>query len=125
MQEHETDNPLYWRDEILQVMYWMQGEGFGQEFSAGDLQKFLSAGDDVLEKNLELLDMCGFVKRVGENRYALTDLGKSEGGRSFADEFDEMMRPGHYECADADCDCHDPETIGEPCKHLLHSEAVN
>lgn len=125
MNKYEIDNPFYWRDEILQVMFWMQGEGFGQEFSTDDLKKFLAAEDDVLIKNLELLVVYNFVKQTGENKYALTELGKSEGGWRFADEFDEMMKPGHYECADPDCDCHDPDTIGEPCKHLFHSEAVS
>ena len=119
MPEHEIDNPIYWRDEILQVMFWMSGEGFGQEFSAGDLKKFLAAEDSVLAGNLELLVTYGFLEHAGGgNKYALTDLGKREGGRRFADEFDEMLKPGHYECNDPDCDCHDPESLGE-CKHLI------
>jgi hypothetical protein len=28
---------LYWRDEILQVMYWYRGEGFGESVSVRDL----------------------------------------------------------------------------------------
>lgn len=125
MNKDETDNPFYWRDEILQVMFWMQGEGFGREFSPEDLKKFLAADDKILMENLKSLDSYGFVQLVGDNRFALTDLGKTEGGRRFADEFDEMMKPGHYECADPDCDCHDPETAGEPCRHLFQSDAVN
>ncbi len=42
MLKHKTDNPIYWRDEILQVMFWLTGEGFGQEFTADDLKKFLA-----------------------------------------------------------------------------------
>jgi hypothetical protein len=51
MFEHEKDKPtnalgsLYWRDEILQVMFWMTNEGFVREFSAEDLQKFLAVED--------------------------------------------------------------------------------
>lgn len=116
---------LYWRDEILQLMFWMAGEGFGQEFAAAELKKFLAADDAILFENLKRMESEGFVASVGENKYALTALGKSEGGRRFADEFDEMMKPGHYECADPDCDCHDPESLGEPCKHLFHTDAVN
>ena len=125
MFEHETDNPLYWRDEILQVMFWMTNEGFVREFSAEDLQKFLAVEDVRLTENLKNMVSDGFVKRVGENKYALTDFGKREGGRRFADEFEEMMKPGHYECSEPDCDCHNPEFSGEACKHLFHSEAVN
>jgi hypothetical protein len=131
MFEHEKDNltgtlgSLYWRDEILQVMFWMTGEGFGQEFTADDLNKFLAVEDVRLSENLKSMVSDGFLERTSENKYALTTLGKSEGGRRFADEFEEMMKPGHYECADPDCDCHDPDSAGEPCKHLFHSDAVN
>lgn len=125
MQEQETNNPLYWRDEILQVMYWMQGEGFGTEVSVEDLKKFLSAGDEILEENLGHLKSAGFVESAGGGRFRLTAAGRNEGGRRFADEFEEMMKPGHYECSDPDCDCHDPETAGEPCRHLFRSDALN
>lgn len=125
MLKDAINNPLYWRDEILQVMFWMTNENFGSEFSAEDLKKFLAAEDKVLIENLELLVSNGFVERVGENKYALTTLGKSEGGRRFADEFDEMMKPGHYECSEPDCDCHNPEFAGEGCKHFSHLDAVN
>jgi hypothetical protein len=125
MFEDENDNPLYWRDEILQVMFWMTNENFGREFSPEDLQKFLAADYSVLTENLEKLVSGGFAERVGENKFALTALGKTEGGRRFADEFEEMMKPGHYECSEPDCDCHDPEFSGEACKHLFHTDSVN
>lgn len=125
MLKQKTENPIYWRDEILQVMFWMTGEGFGCEFTIDDLNKFLAADNDVLVKNMELLVLYEFVELVGENKYRLTDLGKIEGGRRFADEFEEMMKPGHYECSEPDCDCHDPEFSGEVCKHLIYSDAVN
>lgn len=125
--ENQTNalDHLYWRDEILQVMFWLEGEGFGREFSAADLQKFLAAETAGLIENLKLMETGGYVEQTDANHFALTDLGKTEGGRRFADEFDEIMKPGHYECADPDCDCHDPDTIGEPCKHLFHSDALN
>ena len=106
-----------WRDEILQLMYWMTGEGFGREFAVADLQKFLPAETDVLAENLGLLAACGLVERAGE-KYALTDAGRREGGRRFADEFEGMLRPGHFECDEPDCDCHDPDSVDGVCKHL-------
>ncbi|CAN5530863.1 hypothetical protein BH18ACI1_BH18ACI1_20080 [soil metagenome] len=125
MLEHETDNPLYWRDEILQVLYWMTNEGFGQEFAASDLQKFLATEETAITENLKQMVSGGFLERADGNKFKLTAFGKSEGGRRFADEFEEMMKPGHYECADPDCDCHDPDSAGEPCKHLFYSDVVN
>ena len=106
-----------WRDEILQLMYWMTGEGFGREFAVADLQKFLPADAEVLAENLGLLADGGLIERAGE-RYALTDAGRREGGRRFADEFEEMLRPGHFECDEPDCDCHNPESVEGICKHL-------
>ncbi len=124
MPEHEkgnADDPVgsvYWRDEILQVMYWMTGEGFGQEFTLSDLRKFLTAEDDVLLLNLEQMVTTGLLERAGGERYALTAQGRKEGGRRFADEFEEMLKPGHFECDEPDCDCHDPDSIEGACKHF-------
>jgi len=110
-------NSIYWRDEILQVMYWMTGEGLGREFAVADLQKFLQTEEAVLVENLELMVVGGLLKSIGD-KYALTTLGQKEGGRRFADEFEEMLKPGHFECDEPDCDCHDPESVEGVCKHL-------
>lgn len=107
---------LYWRDEILQLMYWMAGEGFGQEFSIAELQKFLPAADEVLVRNLELMGALGLVECFGES-YKLTSNGQKEGGRRFADEFEQLLKPGHFECDEPDCDCH-AESFEGVCKHL-------
>ena len=82
-------------DEILQVMYWLRGER---------------------------LAACGLVQPAegqapgGTPRYALTAAGVHEGARRFADEFADLTRPGHYECADPDCEC---QRTGNPadCGH--------
>ncbi len=124
MAERETPNhsdavgSVYWRDEVLQVMYWMAGEGFGEEFTLADLRKFLSAGDDVLADTLEQMVSTGLLERVGGERYALTEQGRREGGRRFADDFEDMLKPGHFECDEPDCDCHDPDSIEGACKHF-------
>ncbi len=136
MAERETPNhsdavgSVYWRDEVLQVTYWMAGEGFGEEFTVSDLRKFLSAGDDVLEVNLEQMIITGLLGRAAGEKYALTAEGKREGGRRFADEFEEMLKPGHFECDEPDCDCHDPDSTEGACKHFLpahepHQESLN
>ncbi len=123
MSEHEQHNfddslkGIYWRDEILQVMYWMTGEGLGKEFAVSDLQKFLQTKEEVLSENLESMVTNGMLERAGDDKYALTTLGEQEGGRRFADEFEAMLKPGHFECDDPNCDCNDPEST-EPCKHF-------
>lgn len=124
MSEYGKDNPtdpldgIYWRDEILQVMYWMTGEGLGREFTAADLQRFLTAEDATLAENLERMVSGGLLERVSDDKFALTTMGQQEGGRRFADEFESMLKPGHFECSEPDCDCHDPEATGGACKHF-------
>ena len=108
---------LKMRDEILQVMYWMTGEGLGSEFSVVDLRKFLPSEQTVLARDLELMVSSGLLASR-EDKFALTEQGKAEGGRRFADEFESMIKPGHFECDEPDCDCHNPEAAGEACKHL-------
>jgi hypothetical protein len=126
--EHDNrEDPLgyiYCRDEILQMMYWMTGEGFGHDFAVSDLRKFLNADEDRSAKNLERKD--GF-RRVArgtcENRYSLSSLGKKEGGRQFADDFESMTMPGHFECDEPDCDCQNLESTGGARKNLLRADS--
>ncbi len=106
------------RDEILQVMYWMTGEGLGSEFSIADLQKFLAGEQAVLAEDLQVMVSSGLLQNSRSDTFALTDQGKLEGGRRFADEFESMVKPGHFECDEPDCDCHNPESTGDACKHL-------
>lgn len=119
-EKHDAGDALdsvYWRDEILQVMYWMTGEGFGREFSVAELQKFIQAEETVLKENLESMIGAGLIQ-YAEGKYSLTSAGQKEGGRRFADEFEEMLKPGHFECDEPDCDCHNPESVEGICKHL-------
>ncbi len=106
------------RDEILQVMYWMIGEGLGSEFSVPDLEKFLLSDQANLREELEVMVSSGLLECRADSYFKLTEQGRSEGGRRFADEFESMIKPGHFECEEPDCDCHNPEATGEACKHL-------
>lgn len=115
--DHEIGN-LKSRDEILQVMYWMTGEGLGSAFSIADLQKFLPSEQAVLAEDLQVMVSSGLLKIGNDDRVALTEQGRLEGGRRFADEFESMVKPGHFECDEPDCDCHNPESAGESCNHL-------
>ena len=108
---------IFWQDEILQVMYWMRGEGFGEKFTVADLRRFLDASDEILTANLTQLGRKNLVVPDEAGKYEFTASGIKEGGRRFADEFDGMLRQGHYECNDPDCDCHDPDSDAE-CKHF-------
>jgi len=108
---------LFWQDEILQVMYWMRGEGFGEKVTVAELKKFLDTSDEILAANLSQLAKHNLVNFDFSDAYELTEAGVKEGGRRFADEFDGMLKQGHYECNDPDCDCNDPDSDAQ-CKHF-------
>ena len=116
------DPSIFWQDEILQVLYWMRGEGFGDKVGLADLQRFLDAAPEILASNLTQLSKNGLLDLDEEGKYRLTGVGGKEGGRRFADEFDGMLTQGHYECNDPDCDCPSPDSDGE-CKHLTAPHA--
>lgn len=104
------DDPLhtlFWRDEILQIMYWLRGESLSEAVMPQDLVVFLDADLEMIERNLEHLVMDGYAARLEGNprRYQLTDLGIQEGGRRFAEEFDDLTHQGHGECNNPDCFC--------------------
>jgi len=108
---------IYWQDEILQVMYWMRGEGFGEKVTVAELKKFLTTSDEILAANLSELAKKKLVVFDIADFYELTEIGVKEGGRRFADEFDGMLKQGHYECDDPNCDCNDPNSDAQ-CKHF-------
>lgn len=119
------DDPLgalFWRDEILQIMYWLRGEGLGEAVHPQDLVPFLDADQERIEGYLEQLVGDGYAIRLEglPHRYHLTELGTQEGGRRFAEEFDGLTNQGHAECNDPNCFC---KTEGpQACvSHTAHS----
>lgn len=109
-------------DEILQVMYWLQGEKLADDVTASDLSRWIGSAVPEIASLLERMHATGLIRTTraagseGEPRYALTESGRQEGGRRFADEFAELTRQGHAECNDPNCDCH---ASGNPadCRH--------
>ncbi len=109
---------LYWRDEILQVMYWYRGEGFGEIIAARDLMTFLPADESFLTSQLERMVVEGYLVRAGNTptpRYSFTAYGAREGARRFADEFVGLTGQGHGECG-PDC----PHCKGIPRDKCVH-----
>lgn len=118
------DNPLdalYWRDEILQILYWFRGEGLGEAVMARDLVTFLSADEELVAQQLARLADEGYVTRLEgcPLRYQLTEWGVKEGGRRFADEFAGLTGQAHGECNNPNCSC---QTLGpDACEGRTHS----
>ncbi len=104
---------LYWRSEILQVMYWLRGEGLGDVVDARLIERFLGVDAAVGVTYLDRLVEQGFLERVDETDparperqgYTLSATGLQEGKTEFAISFSEFTRPTHGECS-PDCWCH-------------------
>ncbi len=110
----ESLRELYWRSEILQVMYWLRGEGFDDQMDARGLERFLGVDAEVVELYLERLVEQGYLERAGA-RYALSEAGGQEGGLEFAASFADLSRPTHGECS-ADCWCHNSPDEAAACQ---------
>jgi hypothetical protein len=104
---------LYWRSEILQVMYWLQGEGLGDVVDAALLERFLGVDAEIGVGYLERLVDDGFVERR-DGGFSLSARGMEEGGTEFAMSFVDLTRPAHGECS-ADCWCHASVEEAEAC----------
>ncbi|NUR54738.1 MAG: hypothetical protein HOQ29_09840 [Acidobacteria bacterium] len=107
-------------DEILQIMYWLQGEGLLADASADDLARFLPWPRSRIEALLQDMRGLGLVAPRDftdrPSRFILTAAGRREGARRFSEEFASMTRAGHGECGDAECECHVTGSIDD-CRH--------
>lgn len=108
-----TLDNLFWRDEILETMYWMCGEGLAEDVDAAELTRFLVSDVDLIQVHLDRLVASGDLT-CEHGRYRLTEQGRREGAVRFRDAFADLTRPAHGECAPGYW-CHDPVHAGEPC----------
>lgn len=104
---------LFWRSEILQVMYWLRGEGLGDEVSPALIERFLGVDADIAVTYLDRLVDDGHLTREA-GAYALSASGAAEGAEEFEAAFSDLTRPAHGECS-ADCWCHTSLDEAEAC----------
>lgn len=124
--DRDADSPvdrLKRRDELLQVLFWLEGEGFEAEMHAAGVRRFLQWPDEQIDRGLGELIEDGFAIAVGPategtgaaetpatQPVRLTEAGRREGGRRFVSEFATLLsRDTHHggECHDPECDCHE------------------
>lgn len=122
----EALKALFWRDEILQMMFWIKGEGFGDHVDAALLERFLGVHASVGLKYLQRLVDEALLSRTPDGRFELTPLGHEIGAQAFAHEFSDLTKPGHGECG-SDCWCHASPEEAEACaeerlRHLPEQE---
>jgi hypothetical protein len=100
----EALRALYWRSEILQLMYWLRGERLGDLVDVPLLERFLGVDAATGLAYLDRLADEGYLVRDGQ-WFALSAKGLEEGALEFAAAFADLNRPAHGECS-ADCWCH-------------------
>ena len=100
----EALRAMYWRSEILQVMYWLRGEGLGEVVDAPLLERFLGVEAEIGLGYLDRLVVDGYLDHA-PGGYSLSESGLAEGKTEFALSFADLTRPAHGECS-ADCWCH-------------------
>jgi hypothetical protein len=78
-------------------MYWLRGEGFGDETTVDGLTVFLVVDETLLREQLGVLVADGLLLEK-QGHYRLSELGVQEGGRRFFDEFNDLLKTAHGEC---------------------------
>lgn len=110
------------QDELLELLYWLEGEGFAGSATLGGMSRFIAKPDEVVRRTLERLGGRGQVTYDdASSEYRLTPLGRGEAARRFAEEFAPLLSQGHGECSDPNCDCHtNPAGAAECHAHRAH-----
>ncbi|MBA2562659.1 MAG: hypothetical protein H0V14_07035 [Chitinophagaceae bacterium] len=113
---------LFWREEILQVLYWMEGEGLEVSVPFSRLMVLLSTTTDNLFHHLKRNIEAGYLKTEDDlfdenSSVKLTPFGKKEAGNIFRNAFEGMQKAGHGECG-PDCEfCYSEGEKLEDCVH--------
>lgn len=105
------------RDDILEVLYWMRGEGLADRVRPADLRPLVGLGSGESRRHLDALVDVGLLERAGsaEATYRLTESGAREAKRRFAESFAEMLGQGHGAACAPGCACESPEDPAPDC----------
>ena len=84
--EKSSLRALFWKDEILQILYWMNGEGFGDEVPFGQVLSLLNTNEANLEYHISKLVREGVLLASSEEIVSGTKIRlatemKKEAGR--------------------------------------------
>ena len=105
---------LYWRSEILGVVYWLRGEGLGDLVDIDLIRQYLGVdADEDLGRYVDLLVADGTLVRDGE-WFALSARGMAEGEAQWATAFTDLVHPVLNECDD-ECWCQTSPVEAEAC----------
>ena len=125
--EKSSLRSLFWKDEILQILYWMNGEGFGNEVPVAQILSLLNTNEDNLLYHINNMVKEGVLLassselNIGTKVKLASDV-KKEAGRKFADAFQGYQKAGHGECG-PDCEfCYGPD--GQKLENCVHNCAT-
>lgn len=120
--QHAID-ALFWREEILQVLYWMKGEGLADAVPVSRLLSLLNTTPDNLLLHIQKNTAAGYLETedgvLTENSAVkLTPTGNKEAGAIFRNAFEGMQKAGHGECGP---DCEFCYVEGEKLEDCVHN----
>ena len=121
MSEHDSGGDagreIAREDELLELLYWFEGEGFAGVATLEGIVRFTSIDEPLVRETLGRLIARGdvVVDASSDDQYRLSEPGRREAARRFAAEFAPMLSQGHGECSDPDCDCHTSEGGAAEC----------
>lgn len=106
------DDAIRKRDEILEVLYWMRGEGLREAVRPADLRPLVGLEETDARREMEALAAAGLLEATGPEEdpaYRLTKVGGREAGRRFVESFADILGQGHGTACAPGCEC---ETLG-------------
>ncbi len=110
----EALRDLYWRSEILQVVYWLYGEGLGDVVDMALIRRYLGVdAHENLSTYLDQLVEGGSLVRDGD-WYALSARGRQAGEVELATAFSDLIHPVVGQC-DQGCWCHTSPAEAQAC----------
>lgn len=104
------------QDELLELLYWLEGEGFTDRTTLNGLVRFIAWPEAEVRAAMDRLVTRGDVAVIEgvPPEHRLTATGHREAARRFAETFAPLLAQGHGECNDPECDCHtDPAGAAE------------
>ena len=110
---------LYWRSEILQVVYWLHGEGLGDLVDIDLIRTYLGvdgpggAANENLAIYLDFLIADGSLVLDGD-WYVLSPRALADGEAQLATAFTDFVHPVPNECND-ECWCQASAAEAEAC----------
>jgi len=104
---------LFWRQEILQFMFWLNGEGLGERANWRTLERFFGPESPIGSAYLDRLVDEGFLAKE-DGLFKLTDKGVNDGSHVFSEQFADLTRPAPGACG-PECWCRLSADEAEAC----------